>query len=82
MGKGAPRCDACDRCIRRNHHELRLTDPTTGQQVGCYHARTECQSAAAKYLTSGAVLLATFVHPDRCGPSQECCDAGLCDPVV
>jgi len=76
------RCDACNKRIRRNHHELRLTDPMTGQKVGHYHARPECQEAALKYLTSGAMLMATFVHPDRCGPDQERCDAELSEALA
>src|SRR4051794_29233147 len=45
-----PRCDACNKRIRRNHHELLLSDFQTGQIVGHYHARPECQAAAAKYI--------------------------------
>jgi hypothetical protein len=78
----ATRCDACDRRIRKNHHELRLTDPMTGQVVGHYHTRPDCHQEAAKYLTGGTVLLATFVHPDRCGPDQEHCDGGWSELVA
>jgi hypothetical protein len=77
VGKGTPRCDACDRRIRKTHHELRLTDPLTSQIIGCYHSRPGCQEVATKYLPSGTVLSATVVHPDRCGPNQSLCDAGL-----
>lgn len=78
----ALRCDACNRRIRLNQHELRLTDPRTGQQVGCYHVRPECQERAVTYLTSGAVLAATFLHPNSCGPNQEHCDAELSEAAA
>jgi hypothetical protein len=77
VSKTPLRCDSCGKRIRRNHHELVLTDPATGQVVGYYHARPDCQQAAAKYLTRETVLMATFVHPDRCGDDQEHCDGGL-----
>jgi len=77
VSKKPPRCDACNRRIRRNHHELLLSDFQTGQVVGHYHARPGCQGAAAKYITDGAVLQVSFVHPDRCGDEQEYCDGGL-----
>jgi hypothetical protein len=77
VSKKPPRYDACSRRIRRNQHELRLSDLATGQVVGHYHARLDCQGAAAKYLVEGAVLRATFVHPDRCGDNQDHCDGGL-----
>jgi predicted RNA-binding Zn-ribbon protein involved in translation (DUF1610 family) len=71
-------CDACGRRLRPNHHELHLSDPQTGQLVGRYHA-PRCQAAAAKYFVAklGVVLVATYVHPDRCGENQEHCDGGL-----
>ncbi len=72
------RCDACNRRLRPNQHELHLSDPMTGQLVGKYHARPDCQEAAITYMTQpGAVLLASFIHPDRCGLDQERCDSGL-----
>ena len=77
MSHKPPRCDACNKRIRRNHHELLLSDFQTGQVVGHYHARPECQAAAVKYIVGGVVLNATFVHPDRCGDDQEHCDGGL-----
>jgi len=73
------RCDACGKRVRRNQHELRLSDLITGQIIGCYHARPECMGAAKKYLEGGVALTATFAHPDRCGPNQENCDAGIGD---
>ena len=82
MSKDANRCDACGRRIRHNHHGLVLTYPLSGQEVGRYHARGACQEAAVKYLTGGAVLAATFVHPLRCGDNQERCDAGLSEFVA
>jgi hypothetical protein len=82
VGKDATRCDNCGRRIRRNHHGLVLTDPLTGQEVGRYHARPGCKEKAVKYLTSGTVLAATFLHPDRCGPNQERCDAGLSEDAA
>jgi hypothetical protein len=77
QGRGAVLCDACNKRIRRDEHELRLSDFTTGQRIGVYHA-PRCQEAAVKYLVQGgAVLNMTYAHPDRCGSNQECCDAGL-----
>jgi hypothetical protein len=73
----AIRCDACERRIRRNQHTLRLSDPLTRQPIGSYHTRSACQEAATKYMTSGAVLIASIIHPDRCGEDQAHCDAGL-----
>jgi hypothetical protein len=73
------KCDACNRRLRRNQHELHLSDPRTGQVIGRYHTgepHADCMAAAEKYLTSGAILMATVVHPDSC---QECCDVGLAD---
>ena len=77
MSKKPLRCDACNRRIRRNQHELVLNDFLTGQEVGRYHARPGCQDAIHKYIAGGAVLSVTFVHPDRCGGDQEHCDGGL-----
>jgi hypothetical protein len=74
------RCDACNRRLRPNQHELHLSDPLTGQLIGRYHAGAgwgECMAAAGKYAQRGTVLLGTFVHPDRCGGNQEHCDGGL-----
>ena len=83
MGKGtSPRCDHCGKRIRPNHHELRLSYPTSGQGIGRYHTRPDCQAAAAKYLTGGTVLLATYYHPPRCGDDQAHCDAGLSEVVA
>jgi hypothetical protein len=70
------RCDACDRRIRRSHHELILRDFDTRQVLGRYHVRRECRDAASKYFKPGVAIGATFVHPDRCGPDHEHCDAG------
>lgn len=78
MSKGhPPRCDSCNRRLRRNQHELVLRDFMTGQVVGHYHARPECQGAAAKYMVGGAVLRGTYYHPERCGDDFEHCDGGL-----
>jgi hypothetical protein len=82
MSHQPPRCDACDRRIRRNHHGIRLSDLTTGQLIGRYHARPPCQGSAMKYFEPGVVLRMTIVHPDRCGPEQECCDLGAIGEVV
>jgi hypothetical protein len=78
----ATRCDRCNRRVRPGHHELRLTDPSSGQLVGRYHTRPACQEAATKYLTRGTVLVASFIHPDRCGPNQQYCDAGLTEDAA
>ncbi len=77
-----PRCDACDKRIRPNHHYIRLSDLTTGQVIGRYHARPPCQLAVTKYLEAGAVLRFSIAHPDRCGPNQEHCDAALNEVVA
>jgi hypothetical protein len=85
MSKKAPRCDACSRRIRPNHHELHLSDPLTGQLIGVYHAGagwSGCMSAASKYAKPGVVILGTFLHPDRCGPNQERCDGGAFEVVA
>ena len=76
------RCVACNRRIRRNHHEMVLSDSMTGQEVGHYHVLPECQEAALKYLTSGEVLTASIVHPDRCGAGREHCDAGFSEAIL
>jgi hypothetical protein len=72
-----PRCDACDKRIRQNHHYLRLSDLTTGQVIGRYHTRPGCQAQASKYFEPGAVLRFSVVHPGRCGDDFEACDGGL-----
>lgn len=71
--------------MRDNHHELVLSDPLTGQVLGHYHtgpAWPKCAPRAASYLGEGAVLQASFVHPDRCGEQQEHCEAGLSEEQV
>ena len=74
----SPVCDSCNRRINKSQHELVLSDALTGQKVGRYHARPRCQESAIGYMTQpGVVLLATFVHPSRCGPQQEFCDGEL-----
>jgi len=74
----APRCDCCKRRIRRNQHELVLSDLTTGQVIGHYHAHQDCMVGASKYFYGkGAALRASFIHPDKCGENQQHCDAGL-----
>jgi hypothetical protein len=78
VSKKPPRCDSCNRRIRRSQHELRLSDLLTGQLLGRYHAA--CQAAAAKYFRPGVLLRATIAHPDRCGDRQEFCDGGLREP--
>jgi hypothetical protein len=75
-GSGTVLCDACDGRIRRDEHELRLSDPLTGQRIGTYHA-PRCQAAAIKYFQQGVVLSLTYAHPDHCGPDQQFCDGGL-----
>jgi hypothetical protein len=75
------RCDACGVRIRPNQHELVLADAMTGQVVGRYHA-PGCQEAAIKYMKGGAVLMANYLHPDRCGPDQEYCDGGVSEEVA
>jgi hypothetical protein len=81
-----PRCDACKWRLRENQHELHLTDPLTGQVIGRYHAdpgsHAECMARAEKYFQPGEVVLLNVVHPDRCGPDQEHCDAGLSEAVA
>jgi hypothetical protein len=77
MSTRATRCDACNRRIRANQHELLLSDLRTGQQVGRYHAAGRCISRAYAYMRQpGAVLRLSVVHPLRCGPNQALCDAG------
>jgi hypothetical protein len=77
MSKNPPRCDACNRRIRRNQHEFVLRDFQPGQIVGRYHARPDCQAAAARYIVPGVVLHGTFYHPEKCGDDLELCDGGL-----
>jgi hypothetical protein len=73
------KCDACGKRMRPSHHELHLTDPRSGQVIGHYHARPDCQEAATRYFQAGVVLLVNIVHPHRCGNDFEACDAGLAD---
>ncbi len=83
--KGTPKCDSCGRRFRQNQHELHLSDFLTGQLLGRYHAGIgwgRCMEAGAKYVQPGAVTLASFIHPDRCGDDQEHCDAGLSELVA
>jgi hypothetical protein len=79
--RATARCDACNKRIRRNQHELVLSDFLTGQIVGHYHA-PGCQAAATKYLVGATVLRATYIHPDRCGLDQDLCDGGLREEVA
>ena len=81
MSKKPPKCDHCNRRIRRSQHEMRLSDLLMGQSLGRYHA-PGCQAAAAKYFEAGAVLRVTIAHPDRCGPDQERCDGGLSESAA
>jgi hypothetical protein len=78
-------CDACGKRLREHQHELLLRDLFTGQVLGHYHAGAawdECMAQAGKYISRGAALQATFIHPDRCGDEQEHCDAGLSELVA
>lgn len=76
-------CDSCGKRLRDNHHELIVSDHPSGQLIGRYHAVWgECVAQATKYFVAGAVVQATFVHPDRCGDEQEHCDAGLAEVVA
>ncbi len=77
MSKQPPRCDSCNRRIRRNQHEFTLRDFETGQVVGRYHTRPGCQVAAASYFVPGVALRATVYHPERCGDDREACDGGV-----
>lgn len=77
MSRKHTRCDACNKRIRPAQHELLLRDLLSGQEIGRYHTRPECQSAVAKYLISEATLRATIFHPKRCGDDLESCDGGL-----
>lgn len=77
-----PKCDACERPLRKSHHELVLRDFETRQVIGRYHVRPECRDAASRYFRPGVAIGATFVHPDRCGPNQESCDAGAFEVVA
>jgi hypothetical protein len=72
-----PRCDSCNRRLRKNQREFVLRDFETGQVVGRYHVRPECQAAAAKYFVPGVVLRGTVYHPPRCGDNLEHCDGGV-----
>jgi hypothetical protein len=82
MSYKPPKCDACNRRIRRNQHEFVLRDFVTGQIVGRYHARPECQAAAATYFVAGAVLRGTYYHPPKCSAELELCDGGLPEAVA
>ncbi len=77
MNHKPPKCDACERRIRKNRHAIRLSDLTTGQVIGRYHARPLCQSAGSKYVARGVALRFSVVHPARCGEDFEECDGGL-----
>lgn len=77
MSKSPSRCDSCNRRLRKNQHEFVLRDFETGQVVGRYHTRPECQAAAAKYMVAGVVLRGTVYHPKRCGADMEQCDGGV-----
>ncbi len=77
MSNKPPRCDSCNRRLRKSQHELALSDLETGQVVGRYHTRPECQAAATRYLVVGAVLRGTVYHPERCGEDMEHCDGGV-----
>ncbi len=78
MSKRPTRCDSCNRRIRPTHHEFVLRDFETGQELGRYHARPDCQAAAATYFEPGVALRATIFHPKRCGGEDlEHCDGGL-----
>jgi hypothetical protein len=70
------RCDSCGRRVRPSQHGIRLSDLSTGQGLGTYHAREGCREAAAKYVRRGEALRMTIVHPHTCGPRQERCDLG------
>jgi len=78
MSKWPPRCDSCNRRIRKNHHEVVLRDLETGQTIGRYHARPDCQSpAVTTYIVPGVAIRATVHHPERCGGDLESCDGGV-----
>ena len=82
MSHQPPCCDHCDKRIRKSHHAIRLSDLTTGQVIGRYHARPPCQSAATKYIERGVALRFSVVHPARCGDGFEECDAALSEVVA
>jgi hypothetical protein len=83
VSKKPPRCDACNRRIRKNHHELVLRDFETEQVLGCYHARPGFQAAATKYIVPGVVLRGTYYHPERCGgEALEHCDGWLSESAA
>jgi hypothetical protein len=74
MSRKPPRCDHCGRRIRPSHHSARLSDFLIMQTIGEYHANPACMAAALKYTTDGADVRVSYLHPLRCGPSQENCD--------
>ncbi len=82
MSKRPTRCDACNRRIRRTHHEFILRDFETEQIVGRWHAA--CQGASAKYLLTGtaAAFRGTYYHPERCGDDLSLCDGGVAERVA
>jgi len=84
VSKDANRCDACNRRLRPNQHEMCLIDLMTNQEVGRYHAgvNRDCQSAAARYLTGGAALIARIYHPSKCGENQQHCNGGLSESAA
>jgi hypothetical protein len=77
MSKKPTRCDSCGRRIRLNQHEFLLRDLDTGQAIGRYHTKPECQVAVTKYVTPGVALRATVYHPERCGGDLIRCDGGV-----
>lgn len=77
MTKKPPRCDSCNKRFRRNQHEFLLRDLQTGQVVGRYHTRPDCQETATRYLVPGVTLRGTFYHPERCGGDLARCDGGV-----
>ncbi len=76
MSKKPTRCDSCGRRIRLNQHEFFLRDFDTGQAIGRYHTKPDCQVAVTKYVTPGVALRATVYHPERCGGDLMRCDGG------
>jgi hypothetical protein len=76
-------CDACGKRIRPGHHELRLSDPRTDQEIGLYHAgppgspHAICMARANRFCLPGEVLTGTVRHPDRCGPEGEYCTSAV-----
>jgi hypothetical protein len=73
-----PRCDYCARRIRPTHHEFVLRDFSTGQVIGRWHTKPDCQVAAADYFVPGVALRATVYHPERCGGEDLAhCDGGV-----